>query len=190
MAHILLTYSSLTGNTRMVAEAIHKALPEGTLLCPLAEAPSPVDFAWIITGFWTHRGGPDPATAAYMQRIQNRDVAFFGTLAAYPDSDHGRGVIARAEELLAGNRLLGSFLCQGKLSPERMDRILSGKAANKNHPLTEERKTRVLEAAKHPDARDLNNAAELFRGIAERFQQARPTAQARPDHYAKADGYL
>lgn len=183
MPHILLTYSSLTGNTRMVAEAIHKALPKGALLCPIAEAPSPEDFAWIITGFWTHRGGPDPAAAAYMQRIQNRDVAFFGTLAAYPDSDHGREVIAKAEKLLAGNRLLGSFLCQGKLSPERMNRILSGKAANKNHPLTEERKTRVLEAAKHPDEHDLYTAAELFRGIAGRLQQSRPDLFAKTDRH-------
>ncbi len=106
MSRCLLVYSSVTGNTRMVAEAIRRVLPEETVFSPVTKAPSPEGFDFVAIGFWTHRGGPDPAAARYMETIRSRDMAFFGTMAAYPDSDHARSVAARAEALLAGNRIL------------------------------------------------------------------------------------
>jgi flavodoxin len=170
VSHCLLAYSSVTGNTRMVAETILRVLPPDTIFQPVRNAPSPEGFDLIVIGFWTHKGGPDPAAARYMQTIRDRDVAFFGTLAAYPDSDHAHGVIVNAEALLAGNRICGSFLCQGKLAPERLAHRLSGKEADEQHPMTEERRIRLLEAARHPDKQDLALAEKVFRSIWVRHQ--------------------
>ncbi len=149
----------------MVAEAIRRVLPAEAVFLPVREAPSAESFDFVAIGFWAHRGGPDPAAARYMETVRGRDVAFFGTLAAYPDSDHAHGVVARAKALLAGNRVLGSFLCQGKLTPERLARRLKGEEADERHPFTEERRARLLEAARHPDARDLALAGEAFRNF-------------------------
>lgn len=172
VSRCLLVYSSITGNTRMVAEAIMRALPPDTIIQPVQNAPHPETSALVIVGFWVHRGAPDPAAARYMHTICGRDVAFFGTLAAYPDSDHAHGVMANAESLLAGNRILGSFLCQGKLAPNRLARRLSGEEADARHPMTEERRARLLEAARHPDERDLALAEKTFRDIWLRHQAA------------------
>lgn len=149
----------------MVAEAIRRVLPGETVFLPVKKAPSAEGFDFVAIGFWTHRGGPDPAAARYMETVRGRDAAFFGTLAAYPDSEHAQGVVAKAESLLAGNRILGSFLCQGKLTPERLARRLTGEEADERHPFTEERRARLLEAARHPDARDLARAQEAFRNF-------------------------
>jgi hypothetical protein len=154
----------------MVAETILRVLPPDTIFQPIRNAPPPEEIDLIVLGFWTHRGGPDPVAARYMQTIHERDVAFFGTLAAYPDSDHAHGVIVNAEALLAGNRIFGSFLCQGKLAPERLAHRLSGEEADGRHPMTEKRRTRLLEAARHPDERDLALAEEVFRSIWARHQ--------------------
>lgn len=162
LSRCLLIYSSVTGNTRMVAEAILKALPRDTVFLPVQEAPPPDEFDVVVLGFWVHRGGPDPATARYMKTVRDRDVAFFGTLAAYPDSEHAQMVIARAIALLDGNRILGSFLCQGKLAQNRLERRLSGEGAE-NRPLTEERRLRLIAASRHPDGRDLAMAEDAFR---------------------------
>lgn len=160
MPGCLLLYSSVTGNTRMIAEAMVRELPPDTVLAPIREAPLPTDFDLVIIGFWVHRGGPDPRTIRYMETVRHRDVAFFGTLAAYPDSDHARGVLAKAEQLLAHNRIVGSFLCQGKLAPKRLAERLRGDFVDARHPMTDERRARLLEAASHPDARDLRMARE------------------------------
>lgn len=158
MPQCLLVYSSVTGNTRMVAEAIRRVLPEDTAFFPVQKAPSADDFDFVAIGFWVHRGGPDPIASRYMETVRNRDVAFFGTLAAYPDSEHASQVIASAENLLVGNRILGSFLCQGKL------------AKKPHHPMTEERRIRLLEAERHPDKHDLELAANTFSDFWKRHQ--------------------
>lgn len=171
----LLVYSSVTGNTRQVAEAVRSVLPPGTVCLPVREAPPAEAFDFVVLGFWVHRGGPDPASVRYMETVRGRDVAFFGTLAAYPESGHARAVLERAERLLAGNRILGSFLCQGKLAPERLARRMRGEAADTHHPLTEERRARLLEAARHPDEKDLGMARETFGAIWERYQEGTST---------------
>ena len=158
----LLVYSSVTGNTRAVAEAIREAMPEGAVMRSVQKAPSPDEFACIILGFWVHRAGPDPLMARYMQRVRGKKTAFFGTLAAYPDSEHAQKVIARAEELLEGNVIAGSFLCQGGLSEKRLAERLAGDG-DARHPMTEERRARLLEAARHPDKRDFAQARDAFR---------------------------
>lgn len=163
MSRCLLVYSSVTGNTRMVAEAIEAALPGDVAVFPVRDAPPAEGYDVVALGFWVHRAGPDPRMARYMANVRGQNVAFFGTLAAYPDSPHAQKVVARAEELLTGNRILGSFLCQGKLAPGRLERRLRGEDGSGNHPLTEERRARLLEAARHPDATDLRNAGEAFR---------------------------
>lgn len=168
MPSCLLVYSSVTGNTRMVAEAIQAVLPPHALMRPIQAAPD-ARFDIVVAGFWVYRGGPDPRMARYLKSLGRSKVAFFGTLAAYPDSDHARGVIARAEKLLAGNRILGSFLCQGKLAPRIFEQRMQGKAANSQHPMTEERKTRLLKAMTHPDADDLRNAQDAFRDMLRPF---------------------
>lgn len=159
MPRSLLVYSSVTGNTRMVAEAIGEALPGEVAVFPVQDAPPAEGYDFVALGFWAHKAGPDPRMARYMETVRGQTVAFFGTMAAYTDSPHAQKVIARAEELLAGNRILGSFLCQGKLAPGRLERRMRGEGG---HPMTEERRARLLEAAKHPDAADLRNAGEAF----------------------------
>ena len=98
-------------------------------------------------------------------------MALFGTLAAYPDSEHAGKVIAAAHERLAGNRVVGSFLCQGRLTEkrlaERMARPLDDPAApaDPRHPMTVERRARLLEAADHPNAEDFARAKAAFAGF-------------------------
>lgn len=158
----LIVYSSVTGNTRAVAEAIHSVMPDGTVLADIKEKPSPNAYDFIILGFWAHRAGPDPRMRRYMAAVRGKTVALFGTLAAYPDSDHGRAVAANAEALLAENRVLGTFLCQGRLPEKRMAELMSGQRVNARHPMTEERRSRLLEAAKHPNEHDFFAAKEAF----------------------------
>ena len=158
-------YSSVTGNTRTVAEAIHRIMPVGTDLYPVQKAPDPADVDFLALGFWVHRAKPDPRMLRYMEKLRGKRVGIFGTLAAYPDSEHARQVIAAACDCLAGNTIVGSFLCQGRLAPKRMEQRMQNGSANGNHPMTPERRARLLEAANHPNAEDFAMAQAVFSGF-------------------------
>lgn len=156
-------YSSLTGNTRSVAEAVLAEMPPGCAIYPISAAPDPAELDLLALGFWVSKSGPDPKMAAYMQRLQGKSVGLFGTMAGYPGSPYGEKVRANAEALLAGNRALGTFLCMGRISQKRLEGYLDGTLTSKKHPMTAERKVRLLEAAQHPTSADFASAREAFR---------------------------
>ena len=113
----LIVYSSRTGNTAKVARAVRDVLPLYADFHHVDEAPDPSDYDFVAMGFWVDKGAPDAEAQAYMRRIRGKRVGLFGTLGAWPDSDHARECLARADELLEGNDIRGSFLCQGRIDP-------------------------------------------------------------------------
>ncbi len=164
---LAVVYSSRTGNTRMIAEAIHSVMPAGTEIFPVREAPDPAGYDFLALGFWVDRGGPDAAMRAYMERVRGASVGLFGTLGAWPDSEHARNAMQRAAGLMGGNTVLGTFLCQGKVDPVLLAAM--EKKGDGNHPMTGERKARLEEAARHPNAEDRAAARKVFAGIMARF---------------------
>ena len=53
---IIVLYSSRTGNTKKVAEAIASALPAGTPCLPAAKAPSDIEtYDLVFMGYWVDR---------------------------------------------------------------------------------------------------------------------------------------
>ncbi len=161
----LVVYSSKTGNTRAVAEAIHAIMPAGTPLLPVQEAPAPQGYDLLCLGFWVTLGGPDPAMLAYMQRIEACTVGLFGTLGAYTDSPHAEKVRQRALAAVAPHPTLGVFLCQGKIDPAHLAQQAARPADQQRHPMTEERRTRIAVAATHPDAQDFAAAQAFFQAM-------------------------
>ena len=168
-----IVYSSRTGNTRSVAEHLASSLdltavnareelaarmddraPDGRLM--RGDTAGTADEI-LLLGFWAWRGGPNPTMRDLLRGLRRRKVFLFGTMAAWPDSDHARGCLHCAEELLAygGNELLGHFFCQGRLEP-------SIRKMN-HHPPTPERERRLDEAEKHPNLDDFAAAEAAAR---------------------------
>lgn len=166
----LVVYSSRTGNTRMVAEAVHAVMPPDAVLAPVEEAPDPdpAVYDFIALGFWVDKGAPDAAMAGYMQRVRGCSVGLFGTLGAWPDSDHARESMQRAVDLVPGNTVLGTFICQGKVDPKLLAAM--EKMPDNPHVMTEERKARIEEAAKHPDAADCAAAGAAFTDMLKKLE--------------------
>ena len=156
---ILNVYSSKTGNTRKIAEAIFDILPEPKELFSVEDAPSPDLYDFIAVGFWVNRGMADEKAQEYMKRIKGKKVGIYATLGAYPNSGHARDVLNWAGEILDGNDVLGEFICQGKIDPDILDKM----PKNGVHAMTPERKTRIEEAKKHPNETDCRYAQEAFR---------------------------
>ncbi len=167
----LVIYSSLTGNTKQVAEAVQSVIPCCDIVS-IDNIPENLDeYYFTAIGYWVDRGLPDAKSKKLIRSLKNMNVALFGTLGAYPDSPHAKGCIRDSETMLKttgkNNNVLGSFLCLGKIDPKLMDYM--GKFMGDTHPVTPERKARLLEAQTHPDNNDLENAKAVFKGFAERL---------------------
>jgi flavodoxin family protein len=163
---ILLTYSSKTGNTKAVAEAILKALPQGTDFFEVGKVADPNIYDAVIVGFWIDQGHPNDEALEFIQKIKNKKTGYFFTLGAYPDSEHAKDCHKSAEELLHknGNEVLAGFGCQGKIDPELTEKFMS---FPKDHPhyMDEARRKRHQDAASHPDQTDFENAQNAFKNF-------------------------
>ena len=165
----LVVYSSLTGNTKKVAQAVAEVMPECTVVS-VEEAPaSPEGYDLVAVGYWVDKGMPDGRIRAWLEGVKNTRLVFFGTLGAWPDSDHARECMARGEAMAMepsrGNTVLGSWLCQGRIDPKVLEAM--ARMAGNVHPMTPERRARIEEAAKHPDEEDCRRAQAFIRQMLE-----------------------
>ena len=153
-----IVYSSCTGNTRKVAEAMAEA--SGIACHAVRHAPSPQEYDLLAVGFWVRKGLPDARALRYIQTIHNKNVFYFGTLGAWPQSEHALRCSRAAAAMLeqGGNTVLDGFLCQGKVSPQ----VVAASQRKGTHPMTAARQERLREAARHPDAEDLQAACQRW----------------------------
>ena len=163
----LVVYSSRTGNTEKVARAVAEGL-HACDIYPVKDAPNPSGYDFVAVGYWVDKGMPDADAKRYLESIENCTVALFGTLGAWPDSEHAADCKKKGEDLLnepqRGNRVLGSFLCQGRVDPSVV--TMMQKMADNAHPMTDERRARLEEAARHPDQKDCRQAREYITALA------------------------
>ncbi|WP_300357328.1 flavodoxin family protein [Fusobacterium sp.] len=168
MSHnTLVTYSSLTGNTKMVAGRIYEIIEGDKKLISLNDIKE-VDinqFDRIVVGFWVDKGTADKRTREFIKKLSQKEVAYFGTLGADPYSEHGEKVRERVTALCSEkNGFLGGFLCRGKIDPKLVEKM--GKFPLKLvHPLTPERLKRIEDAKPHPNEKDFQEAEEYFKNI-------------------------
>ena len=149
----LIVYSSVTGNTKKVAEAIGEAV--GADPVSVEEAPGDIPgYDLVAVGYWLWRGGPDPKAAAYLSRLKDARVVLFETHAAEDRSEHAVTAFARAGARLGkGCSVLSVFECQGQVS-EAIRKRHESLPANDPHAKSTGWKTSVG----HPDDADLERA--------------------------------
>ena len=155
-------YSSLTGNTKAIAEKIAEAAGESDLF-EVKNVPEDLsNYEVVAIGYWLKRGGPDPSTTALLPKIHNVNVVLFQTHGTEPKSEHAITAFARAAYLLGeGCKILGTFSCQGKVNPAMIERRLKA-GGDDPHLGSIERWKR---AATHPDESDFQSAAEFVASI-------------------------
>lgn len=155
-----IVYSTVTGNAKKLADSVYENIEgcaEPRNIKDVEEA-FLEDYGTYIFCYWCRRGTADPMTISLLEKMSNKEVIMLGTLGAYPDSPHGIGLKTRVQELVEKkNRLLGNYICQGKIDPARTEKRLKIPKGEPHH-LDEEGYKRHLESRKHPDAQDLKNA--------------------------------
>lgn len=147
-----IVYSSRTGNTALLAQAVRKALPQEECCyfgAPHAEA---LSADTIYVGFWTDKGTCDEQTAHFLQSLTNQKVFLFGTAGFGGAPAYFEQILERVKEnLTSGVSVAGTYMCQGKMPQVVRDRY----EAMEESP----RRTAMLanfdQALSHPDQGDL-----------------------------------
>lgn len=165
-------YSSKTGNTKKVAEAILSGLDENFQLYPVEEQPDPAQFDLIFMGYWVDKGTADKKARDFMQTIAQQQVALFATLGAYADSEHAQNSLDKGGECLGeGCQVVDRFICQGAIDP-KLTAWMSKLPEDHPHAPDEARVKRWEDAAKHPDEDDLAQAAKFAKNVLKAFPHA------------------
>ncbi len=158
----LVVFSSrkATGNSEKIARAVAAALGSSCEIHSAGSAPSPAKFDFVIMAFGVYHGWPDGAMRAFMRTCKGKDVALLISLGAYPDSEHAKICLGRAEGLLDSCAVKAKSISHGRIDPALVARMKT-RPAGSPHSWDSERAERVAAAETHPDARDLAKASEL-----------------------------
>jgi flavodoxin len=156
-------YSSLTGNTKLLAEKIYESSPGNTVLIDINSRFEQNEYEKIIFGFWVDRGSADKKTLSVIETISNKKIGFFATLGAYPDSEHAKKVIENVKKEFEknNNEVSATFICQGKVSESLKEKMKSFPKEHPHYP-DEARLKRWAEADLHPNENDFCNAKSIF----------------------------
>lgn len=151
-----IVYSSRTGNTALLAQAIREALPAGDCLYFGAPDARALDADTIYVGFWTDKGTCDETIASFLQSISGQKIFLFGTAGFGGAPAYFAQILDRVQQNLKIADVVGSYMCQGKMPEAVRSRYL----AMEENP----RRTAMLEnfeqALSHPDAQDLARLKE------------------------------
>ncbi|MEM6822587.1 MAG: flavodoxin family protein [Verrucomicrobiota bacterium] len=161
---ILATYSTRTGNTQRVVEAVANSLP-GEVDCLNVECqPDPSQYDVLIHGFWVTGATADEPSLEYLRGICDRSIGLIGTMGANPSSAYGRSIALRLKNVLRenNNRMKAWFLCAGKIDPELI-RWMETLPENHSQYPTPARRKNWEDALGHPNQLDIDRAIDAFR---------------------------
>jgi flavodoxin len=144
----LIVYSSQSGNTQKLAQAVYESLPAAKEMYAVADAPDPEGYDFIALGFWFQAGRPDPKSAEYLGRIGKKPLFLFATHGASADSDHALEGMKHAGSLAPEADLIGSFNCQGEVNPKVVEKA-------KSKPVPPVWIDDAPNASGHPDGADI-----------------------------------
>lgn len=153
-------YSSVTGNTKQIAEAIAKQAGEADIF-RVQDAPADLSaYDVVAVGYWLRLGQPDPLTLKYLPMVRDARVCFFQTHGAAPTSEHAITSFARAGYYLGeGCEILGTFGCRGKINPA-LQKKRENAGPDDPHGGAKSRERWQL-AASHPDEQDIRDAQDF-----------------------------
>ena len=160
-----IVYSSKTGNTRQLAEAIEQQLPTGDLLYCGAPDAAALQADVLFVGFWTDKGTCDETVAQLLKQAEGKTVYLFGTAGFGQSQQYFDQILARVRENLpAGAVYGGGYMCQGRMPQAVRSRYEAMQAKEPENTRYKMLIENFDEALAHPDTNDLEAAAAWAKG--------------------------
>lgn len=159
MAKILVTYFSLTGNTKKVAEAIFEALPNDKQILSLEEVKNIDDYDLLFIGFPIHSHSIPYKVEGFLRQLPpGKKIAFFSTHGSFTGGELSRQAIEYAISITPQAKIIGTFSCRGRMSQAALEIL-------RRSPEHEAWVDMAASAFHHPDEQDLEDARAFARWV-------------------------
>ena len=154
-------FSSLTGNTRKLADKIHEILPKESCDYFGAADARGIDSELLYIGFWTDKGNADSDTLDFLSKLKNKKIFLFGT-AGFGGSDaYFQRILGNVKSAIdSSNTIVGEYMCQGKMPQSVKDRYIKMKEQANCPPNIDMLIENFDRALSHPNKDDLDNLVE------------------------------
>ena len=187
-----IVFSSRTGNTAELAEAVREALPEGTCEyfgsvngavgggfgsdgrgyagadCGRTGSAIPASET-LFVGFWTNQGVADQATQKLLAQLRNRKIFLFGTAGFGGSEAYFQAILDKTKAFIDdSNTVIGTYMCQGKMPLSVRERYVKMKEQPDHMPNIDAMIENFDKALSHPDADDL---VKLTESVSEAIEQ-------------------
>ena len=157
-------YSSRTGNTRLLAEAIRESLPADLCNHFGTDEAGAVESEKLYVGFWTDKGAADEAALALLKRLKNKKIFLFGTAGFGESEAYFQKVLDRVKESIdESNSIIGTYMCQGKMPMAVRERYEKMKQQPNPAPNLDGLIRNFDRALTHPDDHDLEELKQAVR---------------------------
>lgn len=163
----IVIYSSLTGNTKQVAEAIASVLPEGTPCVAMSELPSDIaSYNLVFAGFWVDKGTANKEARDILGTLHNPHIALFATAGVPPHMEHAKQSLVNAAACLPDGVVpVDTFICQGKVDPKVIEMMYKMFPKGHSHGQSADRDARHKQAAVHPNEDDCKAAMKFAKHV-------------------------
>ena len=157
-------FSSLTGNTKKLAETIRAVLPAED--CDYFGAPETAELysEMLYVGFWTDKGNADSAALGLLSKLRGKEIFLFGTAGFGGSAAYFQKILDHVKQSVdPSNTVVGEYMCQGKMPQSVRERYMKMKE-NPEHPANLDALIKNFDCAlSHPDSDDLEKLRNLCR---------------------------
>ena len=151
-----IVYSSRTGNTKLLAEAIRETLPAEDCVYFGTPSPKALSADRLYVGFWTDKGCCDADTAAFLEAVTEQQIFLFGTAGFGISGAYFEKILKQTGRHLHGDpKVIGSFMCQGRMPLQVRKRYEAMQEAPDKVPNISQLLKNFDQALSHPDESDL-----------------------------------
>jgi len=158
-------FSSLTGNTRQLAETIRVVLPAED--CDYFGAPETAELhsGMLYVGFWTDKGNADSAALGLLSKLRNKKIFLFGTAGFGGSAAYFQKILDHVKQSVdPSNTVVGEYMCQGKMPQSVRDRYMKMKAQPEYSANIDALIKNFDRAISHPDEDDLERLRKIILG--------------------------
>ena len=111
-----IVYSSKTGNTELLADALHSYLPQADCCYFGSPNPAAMEADTLYVGFWTDKGTCSDRLRAVLPSLAGKQIFLFGTAGFGADQAYFSQIIRRLEGELPQNcTVIGWYMCPGRM---------------------------------------------------------------------------
>ena len=153
----MIVYSSITGNTEIIANAIKESLGDKNCrYCGKPDGITTQDAEIICVGFWVLKGSCPEEIQKYLGTLESKKIFLFGTAGFGGSEPYYETILTDVKKYISeSNTVVARFMCQGKMPStvlERYQKLAIEQPENPNFPNMIENYKNALS---HPDNNDV-----------------------------------